>query len=59
MRRLRRRGSGGTLVAAGELRRRWIAIDNSEAAIKTALKRLHKGQSKFPVAEQGVLPLAA
>jgi adenine-specific DNA-methyltransferase len=52
-------GSGGTLVAAEELKRHWIGIDNSEVAIKTALKRIHKGQSRVPTAVQGVLPLAA
>jgi adenine-specific DNA-methyltransferase len=53
-------GSGGTLVAAGQLSRRWIGIDKSEAAIRTTLKRIQSGQSSVPiVAEQGVLPLAA
>lgn len=33
-------GSGTTLVAAQELNRRWIGIDQSEHAIKTAQKRL-------------------
>ena len=33
-------GSGTTLVAAQELNRNWIGIDNSEHAIKVAKKRL-------------------
>jgi len=33
-------GSGTTLLAAEELGRRWIGIDNSSSAIKTASKRL-------------------
>ena len=33
-------GSGTTLVAAQELNRKWIGIDKSEHAIKTARKRL-------------------
>jgi len=33
-------GSGTTLFAAEELGRRWIGIDNSETAIKTAEKKL-------------------
>lgn len=35
-------GSGTTLVAAQELGRNWIGIDNSEHAIKVAKKRLAK-----------------
>ncbi len=35
-------GSGTTLVAAQELGRNWIGIDNSEHAIKVAKKRLSK-----------------
>jgi len=34
-------GSGTTLIAAEELGRRWIGIDNSTWAIQTALKRLN------------------
>ncbi len=33
-------GSGGTLVAAQEMGRRWIGIDNSEVAMEIAKKRL-------------------
>jgi adenine-specific DNA-methyltransferase len=33
-------GSGTTLLAAEELNRRWIGIDNSSSAIKTASRRL-------------------
>jgi adenine-specific DNA-methyltransferase len=33
-------GSGTTLLAAEELNRRWIGIDNSSLAIRTASKRL-------------------
>lgn len=40
-------GSGGTLVAADRLNRRWIGIDNSEIAIKIALKRLNKNQLRL------------
>ena len=36
-------GSGGTLVAAEEMRRRWIGIDNSELAIDISKKRLNVG----------------
>ncbi|GAA0620020.1 hypothetical protein GCM10009422_14550 [Brevundimonas kwangchunensis] len=36
-------GSGTTLAAAGELGRRWIGIDESPAAIRTALERLVRG----------------
>lgn len=38
-------GSGTTLVAAQELGRRWIGIDQSEEAIKVALNRLDNQQS--------------
>lgn len=37
-------GSGGVLVAADELQRHWIGIDNSEVAIKITLKRLNNRQ---------------
>lgn len=40
-------GSGGTLVAANELQRYWIGIDNSEVAIKITLKRLDNPQQKL------------
>lgn len=33
-------GSGGTLVAAQEMGRRWVGIDNSETAIRICEKRL-------------------
>jgi adenine-specific DNA-methyltransferase len=36
-------GSGTTLVAAENLSRRWIGIDNSEEAIATTLNRLRFG----------------
>lgn len=44
-------GSGTTLVAAEELRRRWIGIDNSKVALDVAQKRLLtiKGHSTFGV----------
>lgn len=35
-------GSGTTLLAAQELERRWIGIDNSKKAIEVAKKRLNK-----------------
>ena len=41
-------GSGGTLVAAEEMERRWIGIDNSELAIKICQERL-----KVPVILEG------
>lgn len=46
-------GSGTTLVAAEELGRRWIGIDNSKVAIDTAQKRLLsiKGHSAFVLYE--------
>lgn len=36
-------GSGTTLVAASELGRRWIGVDNSPEAIRTTLKRFAVG----------------
>jgi len=46
-------GSGTTLVAAEELGRRWMGIDNSSVAIKTAQKRLlrTKGVTAFTLYE--------
>jgi len=45
-------GSGTTLVAAEELKRRWIGVDNSKVAIDTALRRLlKKGCSAFVLYE--------
>lgn len=38
-------GSGTTLLAAQELGRRWIGIDNSEEAIKITVKRLENYKS--------------
>ena len=38
-------GSGTTLVAASELGRRWIGVDQSEEAIKTILHRFENGTS--------------
>lgn len=40
-------GSGSTLVAADQLNRQWIGIDNSEAAIKTTLRRINKNRTLF------------
>jgi DNA modification methylase len=33
-------GSGTTIIAAEELKRRWIGIDNSKVAVESAKKRL-------------------
>lgn len=46
-------GSGTTLVAAEELGRRWVGIDNSEKAIEVTQKRLLsiKGLSSFALYE--------
>jgi adenine-specific DNA-methyltransferase len=52
-------GSGGTLVAAEELNRRWIGIDNSEVAIQIALKRINKKQAGLFTDEREFLYLAA
>lgn len=41
-------GSGGTLVAAEEMGRRWIGIDNSELAIGISKKRLSVGDILAP-----------
>jgi adenine-specific DNA-methyltransferase len=38
-------GSGTTLVAADQLGRKWIGIDNSPSSIRTTVKRLLKTQS--------------
>jgi adenine-specific DNA-methyltransferase len=35
-------GSGTTLVAADQLRRKWLGIDNSPLSVRTAVKRLKK-----------------
>jgi adenine-specific DNA-methyltransferase len=40
-------GSGTTLVAAEQLARTWIGIDNSDIAIQTAVKRLGRGEGLF------------
>ncbi len=40
-------GSGTTLVAALELRRNWIGIDNSEVAIQVAMKKLVPSKGLF------------
>lgn len=42
-------GSGTTLIAAHELRRNWIGIDNSEAAIQTTIKRLTPVKGLFNI----------
>jgi len=39
-------GSGTTLVAAEELGRRWIGIDNSQTAIEKCMQRLQKCKNK-------------
>ncbi len=46
-------GSGTALVAAEELKRRWVGIDHSKVAIDTALRRLlsKKGCSAFVLYE--------
>ena len=40
-------GSGTTLLAAEQLSRRWIGIDNSEKAIKTALNKINDNKSLY------------
>jgi adenine-specific DNA-methyltransferase len=40
-------GSGTTLIAAQELNRNWIGIDNSEQAIKIVIKKLNKIENDF------------
>lgn len=40
-------GSGTTAVAAEELGRRWIAIDNTVLAMRTTLKRLLEGSERM------------
>ena len=40
-------GSGTTLIAAQELNRNWIGIDNSEQAIKTAKQKLSSTENSF------------
>jgi adenine-specific DNA-methyltransferase len=52
-------GSGGTLVAAEQLHRRWIGIDNSEVAIDITLKRINAKQASLFTADREFLYLAA
>ncbi|MDR2942161.1 MAG: site-specific DNA-methyltransferase, partial [Treponema sp.] len=40
-------GSGTTLIAAQELNRNWIGIDQSEQAIKITKKRLNNTEKTF------------
>jgi len=40
-------GSGTTLLAAHELKRNWIGIDNSQVAIQTVIKRLSLQEGLF------------
>ncbi|KKP50571.1 MAG: methylase N-4/N-6 domain protein [candidate division TM6 bacterium GW2011_GWF2_33_332] len=40
-------GSGTTLVAASELKRKWIGVDNETVAIETILKRFANGTAKM------------
>jgi adenine-specific DNA-methyltransferase len=40
-------GSGTTLIAAQELNRNWIGIDNSEQAIKVTRRKLNKDEKDF------------
>jgi len=42
-------GSGTTLLAAHELKRNWIGIDNSEIAIQTTIKKLTPEKGLFNV----------
>jgi adenine-specific DNA-methyltransferase len=42
-------GSGTTLLAAHQLKRYWIGIDNSQIAIQTAIKKLIPEKGLFPV----------
>jgi len=42
-------GSGTTLVAANELGRNWIGIDNSEVAIRATVKRLTPSKGLFNI----------
>ncbi|HEC82628.1 MAG TPA: site-specific DNA-methyltransferase [Thermoplasmatales archaeon] len=51
-------GSGTTLIAAEETRRRWIGIDNSKIAIETCQKRIgkikhHSTYTLFEIARNG------
>ena len=47
-------GSGTTLVAAQNLRRNWIGIDQSEAAIRVAQERVSKNNDAgFELLRQG------
>jgi adenine-specific DNA-methyltransferase len=52
-------GSGGTLVAAEQLNRQWIGIDNSDVAIQIARKRINKNQASLFSADRDLLYLAA
>jgi adenine-specific DNA-methyltransferase len=52
-------GSGGTLVAAEQLHRQWIGIDNSDVAIQIALKRINTKQASLFSADRELLYLAA
>jgi adenine-specific DNA-methyltransferase len=52
-------GSGGTLMAADQLNRQWIGIDNSEVAIQIALKRLNKKPASLFTTDREFLYLAA
>jgi adenine-specific DNA-methyltransferase len=50
-------GAGTTLVAAAELNRRWIGVDNSLEAIKTTLHRFASGTAPmgdFVTAQNGI-----
>jgi adenine-specific DNA-methyltransferase len=49
-------GSGGTALAAAQCGRRWIAIDNSPAAIGTIKKRLHESADGAPFILYGANP---
>lgn len=44
-------GSGTTLLAAEDLNRHWIGIDNSEEAINIAKERLNKENADFEILE--------
>lgn len=44
-------GSGTTLVAAQSLKRNWIGVDQSQAAIEVVKERLGRGKGLFDVIE--------